>query len=182
MQFAGGGMTIMNGREMIAGKNIAKVASERRQVLCIDCSVLNDGHWFGVPRCVGQQAQCGFAEVPDAILGCAPNDRIMVSEAGSAQLGLKSGRSDGYGLARACRKLDREDGSGVSFYEKAVLPLLQICFGAFENITVDQLTRTRRISQSHKVSTQGLVNCRTVYTDKRTFTGWQRLTPQRDFS
>jgi hypothetical protein len=48
----------------------------------------------------------------------------MVSEAGSAQFGLKSGRNDGHGVARSRRKLDRENGSGISFYEKAILPLL----------------------------------------------------------
>src|SRR6202011_1074789 len=113
MQFAGGGMTVMNGREMIAVENISKVANERRQVLCIDRSVLNDGHWFGVPRCIGQQTQSGFAEVPHAILGCAPNDRIMVSETGSAQFGLKPGRNRGNDVACDRGKLDRENGSRV---------------------------------------------------------------------
>src|ERR1700676_4395631 len=97
MQFSRTGVSIVDGRETMATDDIVKVSHERREVLWVDGSILNHGHRFGISGYVREQAQCSFAQIPHAVLIFAPNDRIMVPQAGSVQFGFKL-RGDGGNL------------------------------------------------------------------------------------
>ena len=84
MQFARGGMSVMHSGEIVTAEDLVELTHVSRHIFRVDGGILNHSHWFCISRYVRQQAQCGFAQVPYAILVCAPYDRIVVAKAGSA--------------------------------------------------------------------------------------------------
>jgi len=83
MQFPRTGVSVMHSGEVVAAQNLIEFLNKRRKILRIDRGILYDRNRFGVSRDVRKQTQGGFAQVPDAILVRAPDNRIVIAEAGS---------------------------------------------------------------------------------------------------
>src|SRR5258708_13688322 len=89
MQFPRTGVSIMHGGEAMATENFIEFLHKRRKILRIDRGILYDGDRFGVSRYVRKQTQCGFAQVPYAVLVRAPDNRIVIAKAGSTYFCFK---------------------------------------------------------------------------------------------
>src|SRR5260370_2483107 len=85
MQFPRTGVSIMHRREAITTQYLVEILHKRREILRIDRGILYDSDRFGVSRYVRKQTQCGFAQVPYAVLVRAPDNRIVITKAGTAQ-------------------------------------------------------------------------------------------------
>ena len=55
---------------------------------------------------------------------------------------------------------------GITFYKKPVLTLLDIVFRAFENIVIDELTRTGMVLHRDQISPQALIDTIKMYTEQ----------------
>src|SRR6195256_1616135 len=102
MQFPRTGVSIMYGREAMATQNFIEFLHKRREILRIDRGILYDGDRFGVSRYVRKQTQCGFAQAPYTVLVRAPDNRIVITKAGSTQFGFKPGGYGGDHFTRRC--------------------------------------------------------------------------------
>jgi hypothetical protein len=67
----------------MATQNLIEFLHKRRKILRIDRGIFYEGDGFGVSRYVRKQTQCGFAQIPYAVLVRTPDNRIVITKAGS---------------------------------------------------------------------------------------------------
>ena len=63
--------------------------------------------------------------------------------------------------------------AGITFYKKPVLTLLDIVFRAFENIVIDELTRTGMVLHRDQISPQALIDTIKMYTEQSNLFWWK---------
>jgi hypothetical protein len=130
---------------VIDGADAVFVAHQRvelgdvgRQVLDGDGRVLDDLARLGVARDVHHQALAGAAQIPDLVGVVTPEHGEGVAQLRGAQLGLDGLHRGLDLLALFEADFDDEHGAGVADDEEAVLHLLEVGFGALEDVAVDE--------------------------------------------
>ena len=91
MKLAAAGVGIVDGVQSIFLQDAVKFADIGWQVLHIDGRIFDHRDGLVIAGKVAEQAEAGFAEVPD-LFGVVPEEeREMISEAGGAHVGLQTG-------------------------------------------------------------------------------------------
>src|ERR1700742_3569490 len=98
MQFTGSRMPVVNGRQMMLLEKVIKIADKTRQIGRVNRGILNDCNRFTVARSIGQKTESRLTEVPDAALISAPNNGVMIAEAGRPQFRFELCNGFGYRL------------------------------------------------------------------------------------